>query len=134
MKHTSRYFQEALGISELVYFKHHRYNYLFIMTCGYLQYIWRCSIFILKINYYYYYYYYFSLGPCNFHFGVKKQATPGPNVSLFSSIVVKHDLGCTRLTHFRPVFPFYTPWKRQKTFGFLTFSGGIEREHWPEMG
>ena len=21
---------------------------------------------------------------------------------------------------------FYTPWKRQKTFGFLTFSGGIE--------
>ena len=32
------------------------------------------------------------------------------------------------LTHFRPMFPFYTPWKR-----FLTFSGGIEREHWPEM-
>ena len=38
------------------------------------------------------------------------------------------------LTHFRPVFPFYTPWKRQKTSGFLTFSGSIEREHWPEMG
>ena len=37
------------------------------------------------------------------------------------------------LTYFRPMFPFYTPWKRQKTFGFLTFSGGIEREYWPEM-
>ena len=27
---------------------------------------------------------------------------------------------------------FYTPWKRQKTFGFLTFSGGIEMGHWRE--
>ena len=26
------------------------------------------------------------------------------------------------LTHFKPMFPF------------LTFSGGTEREHWPEMG
>ena len=25
---------------------------------------------------------------------------------------------------------FYTPWKRQKTYGFLTFSGGIEIWHW----
>ena len=38
------------------------------------------------------------------------------------------------LTHFRPMLLFYTPWKRQKTQGFLTFSGGIEKEHWPEMG
>ena len=30
------------------------------------------------------------------------------------------------LTHFSPVSHFYTPRKRQKTFGFLTFSGGIE--------
>ena len=30
------------------------------------------------------------------------------------------------LIHFSPVSHFYTPWKRQKTFGFLTFSGGIE--------
>ena len=29
------------------------------------------------------------------------------------------------LTLFTPVSHFYTPWKRQKTFGFLTFSGGI---------
>ena len=38
------------------------------------------------------------------------------------------------LTHFRPMSPFYTPWKRQKTRGFLKFSGSIEREHWSEMG
>ena len=30
------------------------------------------------------------------------------------------------LTHFSPVSHFYTSWKRQKTFGFLTFSRGIE--------
>ena len=28
---------------------------------------------------------------------------------------------------------FYTPWKRQKTKGFLTFSGGIEMEYWVKM-
>ena len=28
------------------------------------------------------------------------------------------------LTHFSPVSHFYTPWKRQKIKGFLTFSGG----------
>ena len=33
---------------------------------------------------------------------------------------------CTKLTHFGPIFHFYTPWKRQKTKDFLTFSGGIE--------
>ena len=38
-----------------------------------------------------------------------------------------------QLTHFRPVSHFYTPWKRQKIFGFVTFSGGIEKWHWPEM-
>ena len=27
------------------------------------------------------------------------------------------------LTHFKPMIPFYTPWKRQKIKGFLTFSG-----------
>ena len=31
------------------------------------------------------------------------------------------------LTLFRPVFHFYIPWKRQKTYGFLTFPGVIER-------
>ena len=38
------------------------------------------------------------------------------------------------LTHFNPVSHFYTPWKRQKTFGFLTFSGGMEMWHWTKNG
>ena len=29
---------------------------------------------------------------------------------------------------------FYTPWKRQKTIGFLTFSGDIETWHWTKLG
>ena len=38
-----------------------------------------------------------------------------------------------RLTHFSPVSHFYTPWKRQKTKVFLTFSRGIEMWHWTKM-
>ena len=34
-----------------------------------------------------------------------------------------------QLTHFWPMFSFYTPWKHQKTLGFLVFSGGIKWEH-----
>ena len=37
------------------------------------------------------------------------------------------------LTHFIPIFHLYTPWKRPKTFGFLTFSGGIEMRNWVKM-
>ena len=37
------------------------------------------------------------------------------------------------LAHFWLVFPFCTPWKYQKIFGFLLFSGSIKWEHWPEM-
>ena len=37
-------------------------------------------------------------------------------------------------THFNPMFHFYTPWKRQKAKGFLTFSRGIEMEDWAKMG
>ena len=29
---------------------------------------------------------------------------------------------------------FCTPWKRQKTKSFLTFSGGIEKGHWRKKG
>ena len=36
------------------------------------------------------------------------------------------------LTYLWPMFPFYTPWKHQKTKGFLVFSGGIKWEHWPK--
>ena len=39
-----------------------------------------------------------------------------------------------KVTHCSPVSHFYTLWKRQKTFGFLTFSGGIEMWHWTKMG
>ena len=45
--------------------------------------------------------------------------------------LVIHD---DHLTHFSPVLHFYTPWKRQKTKGFLTFSGGKEMWHWTKMG
>ena len=31
------------------------------------------------------------------------------------------------LTHFQPMFPFYTPWKHQKNKGFLKFSGGCRK-------
>ena len=34
------------------------------------------------------------------------------------------------LTHFSSVSHFYTPWNRQKTKSFLTFSGGIEMWRW----
>ena len=37
------------------------------------------------------------------------------------------------LTHFSPMSHFYTPWKHQKTCGFLTFSRGIEIWHWIKM-
>ena len=44
-----------------------------------------------------------------------------------------HSIADYFLTHFRPMFHFYAPWKLQKTFGFLTFSGGIEIKHWTKM-
>ena len=42
---------------------------------------------------------------------------------------------CLKLSviHFSPMFHFYSP-RKQKIFGFLTFSGGIELEHWAKMG
>ena len=39
-----------------------------------------------------------------------------------------------QLTHFLPLVYFYTPWKHQKTFCFLMFSGGIERDQWHKNG
>ena len=38
------------------------------------------------------------------------------------------------LTHFTPMFHFYTPNKRQRTFGFRMFSGDAKMEHWAKMG
>ena len=37
------------------------------------------------------------------------------------------------LIHFSPISHFYNPWKRQKTYGFLTFSEGIEMWHWTKI-
>ena len=31
------------------------------------------------------------------------------------------------------MFNFYSPWERQKTTDFLTFSGSIEMEQWLKM-
>ena len=51
---------------------------------------------------------------------------------------VKHLLCCflakiiNGLTYFIPLASFGTPWKHQKTSGFLMFSGRIEREQWHE--
>ena len=36
--------------------------------------------------------------------------------------------------NFWSMLTFYTPWKHQKNKGFLVFSEGIKRQHWPEMG
>ena len=48
-----------------------------------------------------------------------------------SSDIANYGWYCEKLTHFQPVFRFYTPWKHEKTGGFLMFSGGggIEVEH-----
>ena len=51
----------------------------------------------------------------------------------FFSFSAHHYAGLT-LTHFSPVSHFYTPWKRQKTFGFLTFSGVTEMWHCTKIG
>ena len=45
-----------------------------------------------------------------------------------------HYLHTFSLTHFSPVSHLYIPWKRQKSKGFLTFSGSIEMWHWTKMG
>ena len=37
------------------------------------------------------------------------------------------------LTHFSSVSHFYTPWKRQKTKGFLMFSGDIENQRFSDV-
>ena len=37
-------------------------------------------------------------------------------------------------THFKPMIRFCSPWKHQNTFGFPTFSEGIEMEQWAQMG
>ena len=38
------------------------------------------------------------------------------------------------LIYFSQMLYFCNSWTRHKTFGFLTFPGGIEMEHWAKMG
>ena len=52
----------------------------------------------------------------------------------FKSWIQNHTESRGVLTHFSLVSHFYTPWTRQKSKGFLTFSGGIEMWHWTKMG
>ena len=44
------------------------------------------------------------------------------------------DRGRRDSTHVSLMFCFYTPWKSQKSFGFLTFPGGIGVEHRVKFG
>ena len=39
-------------------------------------------------------------------------------------LILSHFEQINPFSHFQPVFHFYTPWKHQKTRGFLVFSGG----------
>ena len=48
-------------------------------------------------------------------------------------VVLENVLYPKSLIHFRPMFPFYTPWKCQKSPSFLMFSGSIGREYWLNM-
>ena len=47
-------------------------------------------------------------------------------IKKYSFLPSKTMMNANLTTHFSPMFHFYTPWKRQKTQGFLTFSGGIK--------
>ena len=51
-------------------------------------------------------------------------------MSLFCVFII---LLTNRLTDFMPLISFYTPWKHQKTKGFLMFSAGMERDQWHEV-
>ena len=73
------------------------------------------------------------------------KAAPTPlslsqNPHFWTGIVVREEKRHTwpncfiSLANFSPMSHFYTPWKRQKTYGFLTFSGDIEMWHWTKMG
>ena len=55
-----------------------------------------------------------------------------PDFKYFLIFSTSNDLKVT-LTHFQPMFHFYTPWKHQKPGGFLIFSGGIEVKQWLKM-
>ena len=47
--------------------------------------------------------------------------------------VISRTLNIKKITYFMLLVSFYTPWKHQKTTGFLMFLGGIERNQWHIM-
>ena len=55
-------------------------------------------------------------------------------MELFEKTVNGLQLTYFHVTHFSPTFHFYTPWKRQKTRVFVTFSRRIDIEHWAYVG
>ena len=65
----------------------------------------------------------FLLEVLNIHFYVA--AFTGIQLSLYEK--------GKKTNHFNP-YEFCTPWKRQKTLGFLTFPGGKEMEHRTKVG
>ena len=69
-----------------------------------------------------------------FLYSVQYTGTYGPEKTLyldnFRAVSVNQNLTRTcKLTHFWSMFPFDTPWRHQKTLGFLMFSGDIKWEH-----
>ena len=74
------------------------------------------------------------LGPPKLDFH-QKRPSPFKFNTIFSP-AIRNDLSKSQrveLTHFQLMLHFYTPWK-QKTWGFLMFSGCIEVEYWLKMG
>ena len=69
---------------------------------------------------------------CKEHVYSCKVALKPTYFSSYSSVkFLYHELLIIRtLPYFSLMFHFYTSWKRQKSKGFLTFSGGIEMDHW----
>ena len=53
----------------------------------------------------------------------------GTNINPFTVNVIYVSDNLQQLTHFKPMLQYFTPWKHQKTEGFLTFSGDKEMEH-----
>ena len=73
--------------------------------------------------------------PCNLlsiFEGILKSYLPLKLVLHLSCTSTKYDKMWSN--HISLMSHLYTPWKLQKTIGFLTFSGDIEMWHWTKMG
>ena len=65
---------------------------------------------------------------------VRKEILKLKKYSHISHICLSSSWICIFLIHFMQLVSFYTPWKHQKTFGFLIFLGSIVGDQWHEMG